>query len=560
MQRRDVMMEEKNNTETAPEYAEPVIQPRRSFSLVWLVPLVALLIGGWLAVKAISEKGPTITITFKTATDLEAGKTKIKYKDVEIGQVDTIRLSEDASHIVVKANMVKQAEEFLTESTQFWVVRARVTGGEVSGLGTLFSGAYIAVDPGKNGKTIHHFKGLEIPPVITMDLPGRHFRLKATRLGSINYGSPVYYRQIKVGEVDGFSLDEDGETVDIQIFIQAPYHQYVRRNSRFWQSSGLDLELSAQGLRVDTQSVVSLMIGGIAFGALEGVGPEETAGENTQFRLFDNYSAAQKMRYESTGRCQLYFDQSIRGLAIGAPVEFRGIEIGEVVDIRLETGSDFDAIAISVTIDFEAERCGMSGRTDEERLQSLAALVKKGLRAQLKTGNLLTGQLYVALDFHQDAVPQSVNFSGEYPGIPTVPEDLEGIMTDISHFIARLDKLPLEDMGQHLDQTLRGMDKLVNSPALIQAVQSLDVAMQDLKAATETINVSTLPSINGTFEKMEKAVGEIETLLDADAPLQYDLRRALEELTAAARAVKSMADLIERHPESLIRGKGGRAD
>jgi paraquat-inducible protein B len=551
------MTDEKQNTEILPEFAEPVIQTHRSFSLVWLVPLVALVIGGWLAIKAISEKGPTITITFKTADGLEAGKTKIKFKDVEIGQVDAIRLSKDASHVVVTADMDKQAADFLTESTQFWVVRARVTGGEVSGLGTLFSGAYIAVDPGKNGKSTHHFKGLEIPPVMTTDLPGRHFRLKATRLGSINYGSPVYYRQIKVGEVDGFSLDEGGETVDIQIFIQAPYHKFVYTNSRFWQSSGLDFELSAQGLRVDTESVMSLVIGGIAFGTFDGGSPGEPAEENAQFRLYDNYSSAQKIRYEKTGRCLLYFDESIRGLAIGAPVEFRGIEIGEVVDIRLETGSSFEAIKISVAIEFDAERCGMSGRSEEERLKSLEALVREGLRAQLKVSNLLTGQLFVALDFHPDVASQKVDFSGEYPSIPTVPGDLEGIMTNVSRFIARLDKLPVEGMGKNLDQLIRGMDKLVNSPELIRSVQALGAALQELKVATGTFNESTLPSINNTLAKMEKALGEIETILNSEAPLQYDLRRALEELTAAARAVKSMADLIERHPESLIRGKGG---
>lgn len=538
-----------------PEFAEPVVQIRRSFSLVWLVPVVAILIGGWLAIKAVSEKGPTITIAFKTANGLEAGKTKIKYKDVEIGQVEAIRLSEDASHVVVVADMVNMAGNFLNENTRFWVVRARVAGGEVSGLGTLFSGVHIAIDPGKKGKSERHFEGLEIPPVMTSDLPGRYFRLKADRLGSVSYGSPVYYRQIKVGEVDGFSLDETGETIHIQVFIQAPYHSLVRQNSRFWQSSGLDLELSAQGLRIDTQSMVSLMIGGVAFGSFEGEGTEGQAAEGAEFRLYSDQSAARKKSYEKTGRFLLRFNESIRGLSVGAPVEFRGIQIGEVADISLEAGISSGEFKISVEIELEAERCGMSGRSKEERRKSLGLLVEKGLRAQLKSSNLLTGQLYVALDYHSNTPPASVDFSGEHPIIPTVPGDLEGIMTNVSRFIARLDGLPVEGMGKNLDQVIRGMDKLVNSPELTRAVQAIGAAMQELKAAAETVNESTLPSLNTALAEMEKAVDEIHALLDAEAPLQYDLRRALEELAAAARAVKSMADLIERHPESLIRGK-----
>ena len=538
-----------------PEFAEPVVYTRKSFSFVWLVPLVALLVGGWLAVKAVMEKGPTITIAFVDANGLEASKTKIKYKNVDIGQVDTIRLSDDASHVIVVADMVKQAEDYLSEDTRFWVVRARVAGGEVSGLGTLFSGAYIAIDPGESGTPERHFKGLEIPPVMTADLPGRHFLLEADRLGSINYGSPVYYRQIKVGEVDGFSLNEAGNAIRIQIFIQAPYHRFVRQNSRFWQSSGIDLELNAQGLRVDTQSMVSMLIGGVSFSTPDGEQLEEPADENAQFKLYDNYATARKMGYERTGRCLLYFDQSIRGLSIGAPVEFRGIEIGEVVDIRLETGLNFEAVAISVAIEFDAERSGMSGRSKEEQRTLLASLVDDGLRAQLKLSNLLTGQLYVAFDYHPDAPRQEVDFSGEYPIIPTVPTELEGIMANVNRFVARLDKLPVEQMGKDLDQLIQGMGSLVNSPELMTAVQALDEALLALKTTAETVNASTLPSLDRALSKVETAAGNIQALVNPDEPFHNELLRVLGELTSAARAVRNMADMIERQPESLIRGK-----
>ncbi len=535
--------------------AEPVIHTRKSFSIVWLVPLVALLVGGWLAVKAVMEKGPTITISFSDANGLEAGKTKIKYKEVDIGQVETIHFSEDASHVIVKAKMVKEAQRFLSDTTRFWVVRARVTGSEVSGLTTLFSGAYIAIDPGKEGKTAYHFNGLETPPVVTTDLPGRHFRLSAEQAGSVDYGSPVYYRQIKVGEVEGVSLDETGETVTVQVFIQAPYQKFVHRNTRFWQASGLDLELSAQGLRVDTQSLVSLMVGGIAFGIPDGDMSQPAADADAQFRLYENYSQAQKRQYDKTERYLLYFDQSVRGLSLGAPVEFRGIQIGEVADVNLESGEGVEIPRVAVSIDLEVDRCGICLEPEGQKQRALAEMVKKGLRAQLKLGNLLTGQLYVALDYYPDASPQSLDETTTPPVIPTVSADLEGIVTNARRFMARLDRVPLEEIGKNLDQLTGKLLKVTESPELKHALLNLDESLEEVKTAAKTVNTSTLPALDRSLSKLEKAVGDMQALVDPDAPLQYELLRALEEVTSAAKAVRNMADTIDRKPESLIRGK-----
>ena len=216
--------------------AQAVVQTKKSVSIVWIVPLVALLIGGWLAYRAITGKGPTIRIAFESAAGLEAGKTKIKFKDVEVGQVEDIRLNPDMSQVIVTARLTKNAKQYLSEHTRFWVVRARVAGGGVSGLGTLFSGAYIAIDPGKPGKTIRSFKGLETPPIVTTDLPGRHFMLKAERLGSLDIGKPVYFRQIQVGQVVAYEMEKDGHAVDIKIFIHAPHHERVHKNTRFWNT------------------------------------------------------------------------------------------------------------------------------------------------------------------------------------------------------------------------------------------------------------------------------------------------------------------------------------
>ncbi len=278
--------------------AAAVNSRKRRFSLVWLVPVVAALIGGWLVFKALTEKGPQIAITFKSAEGLEAGKTKVKFKDVEIGLVEEIRIAEDASHVVVTAQLVKATERFISEHTRFWVVRARVSASAIYGLGTVFSGAYIDVDPGKPGKSTYSFTGLEEPPIVTTGLPGRHFTLESDRRGSLEVGSPIYYRQIRAGEVVAYHLSEDGTRIVSKIFVNAPYHRFVRTSTRFWSASGVDLKMDATGVTLNTESLVSILVGGIAFDSFKnGAEPEEEAAESAVFKLHANRYAAQEKVY-----------------------------------------------------------------------------------------------------------------------------------------------------------------------------------------------------------------------------------------------------------------------
>ena len=573
------MSDPKKDVSEFNEVPEAEVRSRKrhfSISIVWIVPLVAVLIGGWLVFKALSEKGPMISITFKSAEGLEAGKTKIKYKDVELGQVGEIKLSEDLSTVIVTAELVKQAESFLSVNTRFWIVRARVGVSGVSGLGTLFSGAYITLDPGKPGNQTHYFKGLEQPPLVTTDLPGRHFLLKADSRGSLDVGTPVYYRKIQVGQVVAYHLVEDGRTVLFKVFIKAPYHQYVYQNTRFWNASGLDFKLDAQGVSVDTESLTSILIGGIAFGNPQAEAPGPPAQAEALFILFKNSDEAKERIYLVKTKSVLYFDESVRGLAIGAPIEFWGIQMGQVIDVKLVFDRQKKDFRIRVLVETETERFYEAGfiGDDVERKQLFESLLKKGFRAQLKTGNLLTGSQIIIMDFFPDAPPDELTYEGNYPVFPTVPTPMEEISTKFMHILEKIDNLPLEQIGNDLRDTIHGAKQIAESPEILEALKNLNATLQEAQLLVSDLRTKVTPEISAVLEKAQQTLAKVtpeisavlneaqqslanaEQMLNADSPLQVNMNSALEEITGAARSLRLLMDYLERHPESLLRGKG----
>jgi len=573
------MSDPKKDASDLSEIPEAEIRSRKrhiSISIVWLIPLVAVLIGGWLVFTALSEKGPVITVTFKSAEGLEAGKTKIKYKEVELGQVSAIKLSEDLSKVMVTAELVKEAESFLSVNTRFWVVRARVGVSGVSGLGTLFSGAYITLDPGKPGNTTHHFKGLESPPLVTTDLPGRHFVLKADTRSSLDVGSPVYYRKIQVGQVVAYDLAEGGHTILFKIFINAPYHDYVFQNTRFWNASGLDFKLDAHGVRVDTESLTSLLIGGIAFGNPQAEAPGPPAEAEAIFILFKSFDEAKERIYLVKSKSVLYFDESVRGLTIGAPVEFWGIQMGQVIDVKLVFDRQAKTFRIRVVVETESERFYEAGFVDDdaEAKKLVEDLLERGFRAQLKTGNLLTGSQIIIFDFFPDAPPAELAWEGSYPVYPTVPTPMEEISTKFMRILDKIDSLPIEAIGKDLRDTVHGTKKIAESPEILAALRNLNATLREAGMLVSDLRTKVTPEISAVFEKAEQTIEKVtpeisavlnearhslanaEHMLNADSSLQVKMNTALEEISGAARSLRLLMDYLERHPESLLRGKG----
>ncbi|MCX8566426.1 MAG: paraquat-inducible protein B [Glomeribacter sp. 1016415] len=526
-------------TLTAPLPA-PVVEPRGRWvpSLVWLIPLLAALIGIALAGQAILASGPTIVISFKTAEGLEPNITKVKYKDVDIGEVKNIKLSEDLSQVLVAVELTRNAASFAVTDTRFWVVRPRIAASGVSGLNTLLSGSYIGVDAGQTSQVCKEFTGLETPPAITGDQKGQQFTLHSDTLGSLDIGSPVYYRRVPVGRVVTSQLDKDGSGVTLSIFIHAPYDQYVRTNTRFWHASGINLNLNANGFNLNTQSLVAVLIGGIAFQTPPGQTLNQAAPNNSHFQLAADEADAMRGTGAQPIRIVFNFAQSLRGLSVGAPVDFRGITLGQVESIGVAYNPKTQTLRMPVTAILYPDRLSQSfaqafnPKGQEQKAQLLTSLSKRGLRAQLRTGNLLTGQLYVALDMFPKAAPVKFDPTRQPFELPTLPNTLDQLQLQVTELVRKLDKIPFDEIGLHLNSTLKRTNHLLQQLETQLAPQARDLLLSAQK---------TFDAANATLQQ--------------GSPLQADIHQALTALTRTLQSLNALADYIERHPEALIHGK-----
>jgi paraquat-inducible protein B len=444
------------------------------------------------------------------------------------------------------------------------VVRPRISGSTVSGLQTLLSGSYVAMDVGKSTQRARVFVGLEQPPAFTTDSPGRQLALHAEDIGSLDVGSPVYYRRLQVGQVAAYELEKDGKSVKVTVFINAPYDRFVSASSRFWHASGIDMQLDADGVRVKTESLVSLAIGGVAFGTpLEESDPAPLAAD-TVFGLYRNQASAFKSPDRLADSFVLVFNQSVRGLQPGAPVDFRGIVVGEVAAIHTQFDPETQKISIPVEIRIYPERFTSrlrGGAVKGARLARdktlLVTLVDRGLRAQLRTGSLLTGQLYVALDFFPDTPRAKLDLAQSPPELPTTPSTLEDLHATLVSLANKLERVPLEAMATDLSQTLRTVNALVQRldselapearAALVEGRQALVEMRTTLSEATKTMNQASR-----TFANAEKS-------LAPDSALFGELQDAAREFARTAASLRTLADYLERNPQALLRGKSADA-
>lgn len=517
--------------------AEPEIR-RRRFSPIWILPIVALLVAGWLAYTTFAEKGPTITIAFRTAEGLEAGKTRIKHHDIDLGLVQRINPSPDLSQVIVTAQMNKMAADHLKSGTNFWVVRPRFTGFSVSGLETLVSGAYIEMDPGP-GSTTHAFKGLEQPPVQRSDVPGTTYVLTTSRLGSVDTGSPLFFRGIQVGETIGYTFGGLNEPTTVRVFVRKPYDELVHDNTRFWNASGISIGAGAGGFKFEIESLQAVLAGGIAFETPDADGPGKPAKADTTFPLYDDKTAADDAAYTKRARAIVEFEGSVRGLEVGAPVELRGIKIGTVADFRLVVDAAHNTARVPVVLDLYLDRVGIINLPPEELGKGglIADLVARGLRAQLQPASLITGQLLVAFDFFPDAPPAQIIATDTYPKLPTVPGEMAGLTRSLNQVLDKVAALPVEDVVWDLRKTLG---------AASQLMQDANVRLGPL-----------ITSLRQTSDAAEAGLKSLNAAYGRDSQTRNDIADLLKQLQGTARSAKLLVDYLERHPEAVIRGRSG---
>jgi len=524
--------------------AGPSATYRRPIPLVWLIPIVAAVIGAWIAVHAILQRGPTITVSFADAEGIEVGKTKVRYKNVDLGLVRSVTLAPDHHRVNVTIDMANFATPFLVKDTRFWIVRPRLGATGFSGIGTLFSGDYLGMDIGTALEPQRQFTGLEAPPVIVSDAPGREFVLEAHDLGSLGVGAPAYFRHIQVGRVSSVALDPGSHEMVLKLFVLAPYDQLVTSDSRFWHASGVDVAVNSDGVRVQTQSLATILAGGLAFDSPVDSTHAAAAAAETHFRLADNREAAMKAPDNIADQYRLYFDDSLRGLSVGATVDFHGVEIGEVVAMNVEYDRSTAKFAFPVLINVYPERIraryqSASRLPPMDTHALVVSMVEHGFRAQLRTSSLLTGKLYVALDFFAQE-PAAHLATDELPlRLPTIPGNLEELQSTVTSVAHKLDRLPLAAIAGKLDS----------------AAGSLDRTLTTTNQLMSRLDAEVVPAAAGALTQARQTLAQTQATLSPDGSVRGDLHDTLSSIARAADSLRALAEYLDAHPESLIRGK-----
>ena len=520
-------------------------------SWVWLIPVVAAVVAGFLAWRTISQQGSTITISFHSGDGLVAGQTRVRYKAVELGQVEGVRLSDDIKSVLVTVRMRRDADAYLTDAARFWVVRPRLSSGSLAGIETLVSGAYIEMDPGQpSPKSQYAFTGLETPPPVRSGEPGTTYRLTTERLGSLASGAPVFYRDIGVGEVLDYDIGNGIGPVKLNIFVRSPYDKLVRDGSKFWNASGLSVQVGAGGIHIELASLQAVLNGGVAYDAPRDPNARPAAA-GSEFKVYRNYDEAQSAGYSSRLDFVTYFESSASGLSQGSEVDFFGIQVGTVSAVELVFNPVTAQPRVKVSFQIQPERIPSTSVSSEAPIEVARKLVAMGMRAQLQTSSFLTGSKVLGLNLDKNAQPaELVEQNGEWI-VPSEGGGLDNIMASASNIANKLDRLPLDEIGANLNRTLRSA-----STAMASVGDLAKSANSGLSPA-----FARLPTITASLERAvtqaDRVLASVDRGYGKDSEIQRELTRAMVQVGDTARSIRQLADFLDRHPEALIRGRAG---
>jgi paraquat-inducible protein B len=507
--------------------------------VIYVIAILAALVGGGLIAHTLIQKKRHVTVSFTTAEGLVPGITKVRYRDVDIGIVTGVRLSRDRRFVLADLQLASGKGPFARCDSRFWVVRPRVGASGVSGLQTLVSGTFVEADLGTGANECTRFIGLETVSMVALNRKGKKFRLHSESRGSLRIGSPVFYRHVEAGQVLDYSLASDGSEVDVDVFITAPYDRYVNRTTRWWQASGIDVQLGSSGMKMSIQSLESVLEGGVVFDTVGSESPAPIASEGTSFTLAASLEDATRPHDDTVAApLQMRFNESVRGLAVGAPVDFRGIVVGYVSSIEGDLDPSRNQFSIAVNINLYTDRLGSQyghalgqGR-GPGGWALFQKLIAEGLRAQLRMGSALTGQRYIALDFFPHAPAFAFDSHHQPVELPTEPGTVDALRDELARIAKRLNAVPFDQIGTSINQTLR-----------------------DANALFEQLDTNLAPEAHSTLSAAQQTFEAANAILQQESPLQSDIDRALTELRRTLASLNSLSDYVERHPGSAVWGK-----
>ena len=559
---------------SAPKVPDAVLRRRKRFSLIWLIPIVAGAIAVYLVITTLADRGPLITISFKTGSGISAQQTQVTHKAVALGMVEDVQLTDDLKNVKVRVRMNREGAKILTDHARFWVVRPRLSSGDFSGLETLVSGAYIEVDPGlPGGESERSFVGLEEPPGMRSDEPGTSYSLRAGRLGSLGPGAPIFYRDVTVGEVLSYDLGDGLGPVTINVFVRRPFDKFVHQDTHFWNASGLSVSLGGAGVHVELESLQALLSGGVAFETPHQFGNTTSsvppAAPNTRFMLFDDKGQADAAGFVQKIPFVTYFTTSVGGLAKGSPVDVFGIQVGTVNDVKLMLDQAHGQMRARVTYDLQPERVfaeDMSIRqADPEKVTD--ALVQQGMRAVLESSSFITGQKQISLQYVPGASPAQVGHEGDALLMPSQGGGVDNIMSSLSDITTKLDRIPFEDIGKNLNATLASANRVISGPEVHNALARLSDTLADVQHLVRHADqglgpiLQRLPRISAELQQaVERANAALgEGGYGGNSDFQRGVSRVLDQVNDAARSIRLLVDFLDRHPEALLQGRSGKA-
>ena len=537
------------------------VSKRRRIPLVWLVPGVTLLIALYLAWDTYSKRGPTITVSFEQGDGLQAGQSALKFKDVTMGTVKSVAIAPDLTKVLVTIETTREAERLLTDKTVFWVVKPQLFAGNISGLDTLVSGTYVGMLPSAEpGKPAREFVGKADPPILKASVPGTTYILDSRKLGSISLGSPIFYRGIEVGTVLGWDLGEDkARHVAIHAFVRAPFDGFVAQDTMFWNASGLSVKLGANGLDLRMESLKAVLLGGVAFEIRpRTTAPVAKAGH--RFALYDNQEAARTANYHYHLLLQSSFQSSVAGLEIGADVTLHGLKIGEVTDVGLKFDPKLGRIVAPVSYRVDGDRIsGMAAVQGIEPGTIAREMIRRGFRATLQAPSLISSQKIVALEFVPNAPPADLVSEGDHFVVPSSEGgSFDSITRSAAELLGKINRIDFDAIGTSVAGLTKGLDDTINGPQIKSILDDTADTMKKLDAGL-TPTLARLPEIAKQLDQVLNQATRLATSLNtgygAESKVNRDVDNLLRQLTDATRSVRTLADLLNRHPDALIKGR-----